>query len=415
MLNSSSSFSSSMCGKERKHGRERLSTRLLTLCKEQLTDESCFPPQIYVPSMFWINILDAFYQSLVCFFVPYFVSTLCRICQIKYRSWSNTGLTVYFWRPRPYQMASHFIMHSSKRRSYSCGPILMYDCCDVCLRRWQDQMLAICRLALQSMPQLSSSSCCTKSSRVTLWSDTLTRSKLLWCVYWTCGKCLPCVIRLSWSAGSFVFLCVTHTSVHWPPTSQALRVCLCRWDIILVTFFPICKRLSNPLTPPHQCVFPWKLNIFNSQPILRRCSFHTFASFVPQFQQTQLCIDFVISMSEHMWPVVLWSPILCVVLQTWIHMLVLAFSAASYFGFVLLISLFCVTCSPPTNPLGVETLQMSQPLFYIICTLTTVMALLPRYTHTHNTPWSFTHSTLNSHFSRALSSAGCWSAPCTTP
>ncbi|XP_036980949.1 probable phospholipid-transporting ATPase VD isoform X3 [Acanthopagrus latus] len=63
---------------------------------------------------------------------------------------------------------------------------------------------------------------------------------------------------------------------------------------------------------------------------------------------------------------------------TWIHVLVLAFSAASYFGFVLLFSLFCVTCSPPTNPLGVETLQMSQPLFYIICTLTTVMALLPR-------------------------------------
>ncbi|XP_073339393.1 phospholipid-transporting ATPase VD [Pagrus major] len=63
---------------------------------------------------------------------------------------------------------------------------------------------------------------------------------------------------------------------------------------------------------------------------------------------------------------------------TWIHMLVLVSSAAFYFGFVLLFSLFCVTCSPPTNPLGVETLQMSQPLFYIICTLTTVTALLPR-------------------------------------
>lgn len=30
--------------------------------------------QVYVPSTFWITILDAFYQSLVCFFVPYFVS-----------------------------------------------------------------------------------------------------------------------------------------------------------------------------------------------------------------------------------------------------------------------------------------------------------------------------------------------------
>lgn len=72
---------------------------------------------------------------------------------------------------------------------------------------------------------------------------------------------------------------------------------------------------------------------------------------------------------------------LCVVLQTWIHALVLLLSGVSYFGFVLLFSLFCLTCSPPANPLGVETLQMSQLFFYLICVLTTVMALLPRYTH----------------------------------
>ncbi|XP_078133844.1 phospholipid-transporting ATPase VD isoform X3 [Sander vitreus] len=63
---------------------------------------------------------------------------------------------------------------------------------------------------------------------------------------------------------------------------------------------------------------------------------------------------------------------------TWIHALVLVLSGASYFGFVLLFGVFCVTCSPPTNPVGVETLEMSQPLFYIVCALTTVMALLPR-------------------------------------
>lgn len=68
-----------------------------------------------------------------------------------------------------------------------------------------------------------------------------------------------------------------------------------------------------------------------------------------------------------------------IISQTWIHVLVLLLSIVSYFGFVLLFSLFCVTCSPPTNPLGVETLQMSQPIFYIICTLTTVTALIPRY------------------------------------
>lgn len=63
---------------------------------------------------------------------------------------------------------------------------------------------------------------------------------------------------------------------------------------------------------------------------------------------------------------------------TWIHMLVLLLSAASYFFFVLLFSGFCVICSPPTNPVGVELLAMSQPLFYLVCVLTTVAALIPR-------------------------------------
>ncbi|KAF7646608.1 hypothetical protein LDENG_00184700 [Lucifuga dentata] len=63
---------------------------------------------------------------------------------------------------------------------------------------------------------------------------------------------------------------------------------------------------------------------------------------------------------------------------TWLHVMVLVGSGMSYVGFVLLFSVCCVTCSPPTNPLGVETLQMSQPLFYLVCVLTTVMALLPR-------------------------------------
>lgn len=73
-------------------------------------------------------------------------------------------------------------------------------------------------------------------------------------------------------------------------------------------------------------------------------------------------------------------------LQTWIHGLVLLLSAASYYGFVVLFSLFCVTCSPPTNPLGVETLQISRPLFYLISAVTTVAALLPRYPKPHLHP-----------------------------
>ncbi|XP_012708071.2 probable phospholipid-transporting ATPase VD [Fundulus heteroclitus] len=63
---------------------------------------------------------------------------------------------------------------------------------------------------------------------------------------------------------------------------------------------------------------------------------------------------------------------------TWIHVLVLVLSAALYFGFVQLYSAFCVVCSHPTNLFGVETLLITQPLFYIICALTIVTALLPR-------------------------------------
>ncbi|XP_051941626.1 probable phospholipid-transporting ATPase VD [Hippocampus zosterae] len=72
---------------------------------------------------------------------------------------------------------------------------------------------------------------------------------------------------------------------------------------------------------------------------------------------------------------------------TWIHVFVLVVSAGSYFVFVLLFSVCCLTCSPPTNPVGVEMLQMSQPLFYIVCTLTTVTALMPRllFRTIHNT------------------------------
>ncbi|XP_061700165.1 probable phospholipid-transporting ATPase VD isoform X7 [Syngnathoides biaculeatus] len=72
---------------------------------------------------------------------------------------------------------------------------------------------------------------------------------------------------------------------------------------------------------------------------------------------------------------------------TWIHVFVLVLSGGSYFGFVLIFSISCLNCSPPTNPLGVEMLQMSQPLFYIVCTLTTVTALMPRvvFRALHNT------------------------------
>uniref|UniRef100_A0A672SAB0 Phospholipid-transporting ATPase n=1 Tax=Sinocyclocheilus grahami TaxID=75366 RepID=A0A672SAB0_SINGR len=63
---------------------------------------------------------------------------------------------------------------------------------------------------------------------------------------------------------------------------------------------------------------------------------------------------------------------------TWIHTALLLFSALFYYAFVLLFSLTCVTCNSPTNPLGIETKMMSEPLYFLVCGLTTVLALLPR-------------------------------------
>ncbi|ROK15855.1 putative phospholipid-transporting ATPase VD [Anabarilius grahami] len=63
---------------------------------------------------------------------------------------------------------------------------------------------------------------------------------------------------------------------------------------------------------------------------------------------------------------------------TWIHVTLLLFSVLFYYAFVLLFSITCVTCNSPTNPYGIETKMMSESLYYLVCGLTTVLALLPR-------------------------------------
>lgn len=67
------------------------------------------------------------------------------------------------------------------------------------------------------------------------------------------------------------------------------------------------------------------------------------------------------------------------VLQTWIHMLVIVGSILSYFFFALAFGALCVTCNPPSNPYGIMQKHMLDPVFYLVCVLTTCVALLPRY------------------------------------
>ncbi|XP_072612817.1 phospholipid-transporting ATPase VB isoform X11 [Vulpes vulpes] len=68
-------------------------------------------------------------------------------------------------------------------------------------------------------------------------------------------------------------------------------------------------------------------------------------------------------------------------MKTWtiIHGLVLLGSFLMYFVVSLVYNATCVNCNSPTNPYWVMEGQLSDPTFYLVCFLTPVMALLPRY------------------------------------
>ncbi|XP_004371294.1 phospholipid-transporting ATPase VB [Trichechus manatus latirostris] len=68
-------------------------------------------------------------------------------------------------------------------------------------------------------------------------------------------------------------------------------------------------------------------------------------------------------------------------MKTWtvIHVLVLVGSFLTYFVVTLVYNATCVTCNSPINPYWVMEDQLSDPTFYLVCFLTPVVALLPRY------------------------------------
>ncbi|XP_045671865.1 phospholipid-transporting ATPase VD isoform X2 [Ursus americanus] len=67
--------------------------------------------------------------------------------------------------------------------------------------------------------------------------------------------------------------------------------------------------------------------------------------------------------------------------ETWVHVLVIAGSILSYFFFALVFGAACVTCNPPSNPYWIMQEHMLDPVFYLVCVLTTCVALLPRFTY----------------------------------
>ncbi|XP_041799888.1 phospholipid-transporting ATPase VB [Chelmon rostratus] len=72
---------------------------------------------------------------------------------------------------------------------------------------------------------------------------------------------------------------------------------------------------------------------------------------------------------------------LSIEIKAWtvVHWVIILGSVALYFIVTLAYSGICVTCNPPSNPYWILQSQMADPMFYLICIITTVVALLPRY------------------------------------
>lgn len=66
-------------------------------------------------------------------------------------------------------------------------------------------------------------------------------------------------------------------------------------------------------------------------------------------------------------------------LQTLLHVVTMMGSVAFYFIFSLIYNATCVLCNPPTNPYWIMERQLSDPIFYLLCLITPVIALLPRF------------------------------------
>uniref|UniRef100_A0A3Q3IRB2 Phospholipid-transporting ATPase n=1 Tax=Monopterus albus TaxID=43700 RepID=A0A3Q3IRB2_MONAL len=66
---------------------------------------------------------------------------------------------------------------------------------------------------------------------------------------------------------------------------------------------------------------------------------------------------------------------------TWVHWLIMVGSVGLYFIVTVAYSAACITCNPPSNPYWILQRQMADPMFYLICIISTVVALLPYTFH----------------------------------
>ncbi|XP_045580165.1 LOW QUALITY PROTEIN: phospholipid-transporting ATPase VB [Salmo salar] len=74
---------------------------------------------------------------------------------------------------------------------------------------------------------------------------------------------------------------------------------------------------------------------------------------------------------------------LAIEIKTWtvVHWVIMLGSVSLYFMVTLVYSAVCISCNPPSDPYWILQQQMTDPMFYLVCVITTVVALLPRYTY----------------------------------
>ena len=66
-------------------------------------------------------------------------------------------------------------------------------------------------------------------------------------------------------------------------------------------------------------------------------------------------------------------------LQTLFHLVAMVGSVVLYLVFSLIYNAACMVCNPPANPYWIMEKQLADPTFYLLCLLTPVVALLPRF------------------------------------
>uniref|UniRef100_W5LI40 Phospholipid-transporting ATPase n=1 Tax=Astyanax mexicanus TaxID=7994 RepID=W5LI40_ASTMX len=74
---------------------------------------------------------------------------------------------------------------------------------------------------------------------------------------------------------------------------------------------------------------------------------------------------------------------LAIEIKSWtvVHWVIMVGSVLVYFIVSLAFSALCISCNPPSDPYWLMQQQMADPIFYLICILTTVVALLPYFLH----------------------------------